>query len=104
MAWFIVERYLPNVRAEDLREATERLAAVSVALAARGVPVRYLGSSFVPAEESCFCRFESDSLDAVRLACEHASLSYARILETEELPALRGGVVVPHNGSGGGGI
>jgi len=30
------------------------------ALAASGVALRYLGSSFVPEEESCFCRLESD--------------------------------------------
>jgi hypothetical protein len=36
------------------------------ALAASGVALRYLGSSFVPEEESCFCRFESDSAPAPR--------------------------------------
>lgn len=91
MAWFIVERYLPDVGSAELREATERLAAAAAALAAGGVEIRYLGSSFVPEEESCFCRFESDSIEIVRVACDRAAFSFARILETEELPALRRG-------------
>lgn len=62
-------------------KSIERLSAATAALAADGADVRYLGSSFVPDEESCFCRFESGSIDAVRLACERASFSYARILE-----------------------
>lgn len=94
MAWFIVERYLAEIGTGELREATERLAAATAALAAGGAEVRYLGSSFVPEEESCFCRFESDSMESVRRACDHASFSYARILETEELPVPR----APRNG------
>jgi Nickel responsive protein SCO4226-like len=90
VARFVVERYLPGIGVTDLQDATERLAAATAALAAGGAVVRYLGSSFVPAEESCFCRFESDSIDSVRIACDQASVSYARILEIEELPDVRG--------------
>lgn len=85
MASFIVERYLPGVGVPELQKSIERLSAATAALAADGADVRYLGSSFVPDEESCFCRFESNSIDAVRLSCEQASFPYARILEADEL-------------------
>lgn len=83
--WFLVERYLPGIDIAEVRRATGRLAATTAALAADGVKVRYLGSSFVPGEESCFCRFESDAVDAVYAACDRASFHYDRILRTEEL-------------------
>ena len=88
---FIVERYIPGIDTDEVRKATVRLAAATAALAAQGFEVRYLGSSFIPAEESCFCRFESNSIEAVRRACNNSSFRYDRILETEELtePAIR---------------
>jgi hypothetical protein len=87
VAWFIVERYLPDIGAAQLQESIEQLSAATAALAIGGAEVRYLGSSYVPEEESCFCRFESDSIESVRLACHRASFSYARILEAKELSA-----------------
>jgi hypothetical protein len=79
---YMVERYLPGVTAGQLDEASERLAAVAGRLAAQGVEIRYVGSTFVPEEESCFCRFEGASADVVRLACERADVRFARIVET----------------------
>ncbi len=85
VAW-IVERYLPEATREQVDEAAARLAAATLALAARGVEIRYLGSTFVAAEEYCICRFESVTADDVRLACERAGVSYARIVQARELP------------------
>jgi uncharacterized protein DUF4242 len=80
----MVERYLPGITPAELDEATARLAAASAELSANGAEVRYLGSTFVPEEESCFCRFESADADDVRRACERAGVSFARILETRD--------------------
>ena len=85
VAW-IVERYLPEATREEVDEAAARLAAATLALAARGVEIRYLGSTFVSAEGYCICRFESVTADDVRLACERAGVSYARIVQAQELP------------------
>jgi hypothetical protein len=81
----MVERYLPGITTGELDEASARLAAVSEELRANGTDVRYLGSTFVPEEESCFCRFESADADGVRRACERAGVSFARIMETRDL-------------------
>jgi uncharacterized protein DUF4242 len=81
---YLVERYLPDVTDGQLDEAGERLAAAADRLAADGLEVRYVGLTFVPEEESCFCRFESADADGVELVCEEAGLPFARIVETRE--------------------
>jgi hypothetical protein len=86
VAW-IVERYLPEATRQDVDAATGKLAAASLALADCGVEIRYLGSTFVAAEQYVVSRFESVSGDDVRLACERAGVSYSRIVQAQELPA-----------------
>jgi hypothetical protein len=85
VAW-IVERYIPEATREDVDAAALQLAVATRALAVGGVEIRYLGSTFVAAEEYCICRFESMNADDVRLACERAGVSYARIVQAQELP------------------
>jgi Protein of unknown function (DUF4242) len=80
---FVVERYLPGITAEELRASAERLAAAAEELTAAGDEIRYLGSAFVPDEESCFCRLEAASTAIVEEACRLAQFPYARILEAE---------------------
>jgi hypothetical protein len=81
----MVERYLPGVTAGQLDEASTRLATAARELAADGLGVRYLGSTFVPEEESCFSRFESADPEGVRRAFERAGITFARIVETRDL-------------------
>jgi hypothetical protein len=87
----MVERYLPGITSAELDEASARLAVASAELNADGADVRYLGSTFVPEEESCFCRFESADADDVRRACERAGVSFARILETRDFAPTKEG-------------
>jgi hypothetical protein len=81
---YMVERYLPGITEGELEEANTRLTAAVRALAAQGVEVRYLSSTFIPAEESCFYRFESRGANDVRRACDEARVSFARIVETRD--------------------
>jgi hypothetical protein len=81
---YMVERYLPGVTVCQLDDASARLAAAARELTARGVEVRYLGSTFIPEEESCFCRFEAADANDVRRACEQAGVALARIVETHD--------------------
>ena len=89
MKEFLVERYLPGATDGQLDEAGGRLAAAAERLAAEGVDVRYIGSTFVPEEESCFCRFESTGPEEVERACEQAGVPFARIVETRDFPSRR---------------
>jgi hypothetical protein len=81
---YMVEQYLPGVTAVQLDDASARLAAAATELAAQGVEVRYISSTFIPQEESCFCSFESADANAVRRACEQAGVPFARIMETHD--------------------
>jgi len=85
MKQYMVERYLPDVTAAQLDDTSERLAAAARALAAEGIKVRYVGSTFIPQEDSCFSKFESASEDHVRRACSRAQVPFAHILETRDL-------------------
>ena len=85
MKKYLVERYLPGATDGQLEEAGKRLAAAAEHLAAAGIEVRYVGSSFVPEEESCFCRFEGASPAEVERACVQGGVPFARIVETRDV-------------------
>jgi hypothetical protein len=86
MRKYMVERYLPGMSARELEDASARLAATAEALAAEGVDVRYGGSTYVPKEESCFCRFEASSREVVERVCKRASVPFARIHAVRSFP------------------
>jgi hypothetical protein len=76
---YLVERYLPGVSEAELRIALERLHEACAELSARGNPIRYVGSMFLPEEETCFCRLDGDSPGTAATANEIAQLPFARI-------------------------
>ncbi len=80
MPAFMVERYLPGVEYDAFAEAARRAVSVAAELTEQGVPVRYLGSTFLPDEEACFCRFEARDAAAVREANERAALPFWRVI------------------------
>ena len=86
---FMVERYLPGMTARKVDEASARLAATADALAAEGIEVLYAGSTYLPEEQSCFCRFEASSQEAVERVCNRAQLPFARIHEVRSFPRRR---------------
>lgn len=81
MAVYLVERYLPGIDNAALRALFDRLDAAGAELRAGGSAVRYLGSLFLPDEESCFCRLEAPSAEAAVELNELARAPYARISE-----------------------
>lgn len=85
----MVERYLPGVTQEAFEKLRKRIATAAEEVAADGAQVRYVGSTFVPEEESCFCRFESANADDVRRACEQAGIPFARIVETRDFASVK---------------
>jgi Protein of unknown function (DUF4242) len=102
MGIYLVERYLPDIGHDGLRALAERLETASAQLRATGVPVRYLGSLFLPDEESCFCRLEAPSADAAISLNELAAAPYARISAAMALGApgdLREDRPVPSRGA-----
>jgi hypothetical protein len=78
MPTYLVERYIPGRNRDWLEAALSRL---------RGQRLRavHLGSTYVPADDSCFSRFEAKNADDVRDANEIAGVPFARIVAVEEI-------------------
>jgi hypothetical protein len=89
MKKFMVERYLPGMTAREVDEASARLSATAEELAAEGIGVRYRGSTYLPKEQSCFCRFEASSREVVEDVCARVQLPFARIHAVRSLPARK---------------
>jgi hypothetical protein len=83
MADYLVERYLPGLTAAEVQAAIRRTTAVAEAMAAEGIPIRYLTSAFIAEEEACFCQFEARSREAVAAANDRGAFPYARILAVD---------------------
>jgi hypothetical protein len=83
----MAERLLPGVSMEQLGEAQRAVIRETEKLTSAGTPVRYLGTTFVPAESRCMCFFEAEGVDAVRAANEQAQIPFTQIVEAMELLA-----------------
>ena len=81
MAKYLVERHLPGIKPDELAAAAARAKATTAEMAAEGMPIRYLRSTFVPGEEKCYCLFEGPTAEAVRQANERAEIPLERITE-----------------------
>lgn len=77
---YLVERYLPGATERELVSAAERVEAATAQMAAEGITVRYLGTTFIPGDETSFCEFEAPSREVVEWANERAGAPFARIL------------------------
>jgi hypothetical protein len=77
---FVVERYLPALTPDGVRDQARREAELS----ASG-DVRHLRTTYLCADELCFSVFEAHSVDAVRRANDRASMPYERITEAVDV-------------------
>jgi len=78
MPTYLVERYLPGRDRAWLEAAVARLQRQRRRAA-------HLGSTYIPGDDACFCRFEAETADDVRDANEIAGVPYARIVTAEEI-------------------
>jgi hypothetical protein len=81
MQSYLAEAYLARPRASELRAHERRARAAAKELTDQGIPVRFLRSIFVPADEVCLYVFEAVSPEAVGTACELAALRFQRVVE-----------------------
>lgn len=85
MSAFVAERFWPGADETAARAAMELLRSACERLAATGVPVRYLGGTFVLEDEALSCRFDGTA-QAVRTIHELAGLTFDRLLPSVEVP------------------
>jgi hypothetical protein len=85
---YLVERYLAAPDAADLAAAVGRLARACHATAGSAAPVRYLHSTFVPADDTCFCLFQAASSEAVRAVNALAHFGFDRISDARVIRSV----------------
>jgi Protein of unknown function (DUF4242) len=92
---FLVERYLPVGDVDGLARAVDRVASACADESA----VRYLQSTFVPGDDTCFCVFLAPSIEAVRAVNEAGGFPVDRISAAISLPLARVATAPLDNGS-----
>ena len=86
MPSFLVEVYVPHSGAEEALDAGRRARAAADGLSDEGVPIRFVRTTFLPDDETCFHLFEADSPAAVEEAGRRAGLGRMRIVAAIEAP------------------
>jgi hypothetical protein len=91
LSHFVAERYVSAAHLELAHLDAARASVATREQAERGAAVRYLGSTLIPSDETCFSLFEARSAEDVSRLLERASLPYDRIVEVlrigpDELP------------------
>jgi hypothetical protein len=84
-----VETYVPRSRAREARAAGRRARAAAEQLSHEGTAVRYVRTTFLPEDETCFHVFEARSEAAVAEACRRAALGNGRIVAAIEASRSR---------------
>lgn len=84
MPTYLVEAYVARSRADDACQAALRAGTAAEQLSREGTPVRYVRTTFVPEDETCFHVFEAQSAEAVGEVGRRAGLGWARIVPAVE--------------------
>ena len=85
MPVYMVDRNLPGITKEQLVGAQKKAIETCRTFTAKGTPVRYIRSMFLPEEAHCMCLFEASTADTVRQVNETAQLPFTRITPAEDL-------------------
>jgi hypothetical protein len=81
---YLVEAYVRRSDASEARAAGRDARAAAEELSDEGTHVRYVRSTFLPNDETCFHVFEAVSEEAVREVCRRAGIGPGRIVRAVE--------------------
>ncbi len=84
MLTFLVEAYMPRSHTQEARAAGRRARAAAKELSREGVSIRYVRTTFLPDDETCFHLFQAASAKAVEEACSRAQLGRVRVVPAIE--------------------
>jgi len=85
MSIFMVERDLNGITMDRLAAAQAAAIQKGRQMTAEGTPIRYIRSTFAPADGRCFCLFEGSSAADVRKLNDNANIPYFRVVEALDL-------------------
>ena len=84
MSSYLVEVYVPRSQAHEARAGGRRARTAAEQLTGEGVPVRYVRTTFLPGDETCFHLLEAATSAAVEEVCRRAELGRVRIVPAIE--------------------
>lgn len=84
MPTYVVEVYVPESHAHEANAGGRRARGAAQRLSNEGVPIRYVRTTFLLDDETCFHVFEADTKAAVGEACRRAALGHVRIVAAIE--------------------
>ena len=88
---YFIETYVPRGRAHELDAVGDAIRAGIAELEGEGVVVRYVRTTLLPDDETCFHVLEAASQGAVERLCGRAGLDRARVVSAvERLPGAAG--------------
>lgn len=85
MGIFMVERSLKGIPMDALAAAQQRAISTAAQFRKKGTAVRYIRTTFVPAEGCCMCLFEAESEDVVKQVNDEAQIPFNRIVAALDL-------------------
>lgn len=85
---YLVELYLPASDPAKVESAITRAGKAAAELARRGAELRFVRSTYVAQDETCFLVYEAASSDLVRRACRSAGLPADHVLAAVEAVGL----------------
>jgi hypothetical protein len=85
---YLVEAHMPRSHAQEARAAGRRAQGAAEDLSREGVPIRYVRTTFLPDDETCFHLFEASGPAAVEEVSRRAELGRARIVPAIETSRL----------------
>lgn len=84
MPSYLIECYVPRSRAADVQDTAKRIRAAAEQLSREGTQTRYVRTTFVPDDETCFHVFRAPSAEAAEEVARLAGLGGARVLAAVE--------------------
>jgi hypothetical protein len=85
MTRYVVELYRPSSCAEPLRGDADRLRTSAAELVDEGTAVRYVGSIFLPGDETCLHVLDAPCEADVRALAELAAIEIDRVVPAEQI-------------------
>jgi Protein of unknown function (DUF4242) len=85
VAAYLVELYLSRAAARTLEDAVAGVRAAARALSKEGFDIRFLRSTFIPGDETCFLVFDAATPELVEEAASRAAIPFERVVEAVEL-------------------
>jgi hypothetical protein len=81
---YLIEVYVSRSGDDDVHSSIQRARAAATELAREGAAIRYLRTTFLPDDETCFHLVEAASIEVVEAAVARAALGRARVTAAVE--------------------